>query len=551
MPPKIFRTVCLLLLLGSSVHGNPAPDSLLIEAPLSMGLPDRSLVTWGPVSGYDFLREEVTSRIYFDVTKKGPMGNFGVGDITFEIAGGHSGDRFDGALGAYLKMPWLRAGGEYSHRDKRWVWGLSAQIALARGGLLQRGDELRIEYRPQYGELLLGFTFARPFRRYYMTRPRSDHAKLPDGDIPKAPRQFKGQVLPDELAESLARIEQAIDWMDRLLTPHFETGNDFGQSASGYREFIRQPGRGFHEEDAAYHRELRRAFALIAASDSASPTGAAAADLGEQLATLAEQVIYRDILLPFNRFFGQNKSPHHLGGLATSALASFADSPVITALSPEQQPLVRELFRRVVARIDRVARAARSRWQQPILFWLKQSRLVWLPLNYGLRPEQYDSQAEWDRILADLADQEFSAANTISYLCNEQFHHELKRMILETETYQVLMIHDFRGQYGDGETDRIGWDLIVEGYLTAFQHAVAAIDDGRRRSVPQFHVFFDENYFQANRSRPVMRFLENIYTAGIPALKDTTVTWQVRSALARLREAVAASPILGGLPPAR
>jgi len=513
-----------------------------------MGLPDKALVTWGPVSGYDFEREEITSRLYFDITMKGPMGNFGVGDMTVEVAAGHTGDKFDGAMGFYLKIPWLRAGMEYSSLDGEYTPGFNAQIALARGGLLQHGDELRIDYRPQRKQLLLGFTFARPFRRYRMTRPRSDHAHLPAGKLPRPPKHLEPGQLSADLAESLSSIDHAILWLDRLLTPKFDPGNDFSRSAAQYRQHIAMAGHTFRDEDETYHRELRRAFTLAAGGEPA---------VGDQLAAEAESIIFHEVLVPYNTLLGQNKSPHRLGGFGERALERFHDhlrSHTYFRLLEEsertsRQALVQEVFRRVLTDIDKVTQAARKRWGQPLLFWLKQSRLTWLPLNYGLRPQQYDTQPEWDAIISELAGQDFGAANTVSYLVNEQFHHELIDMIRATETYQVIIIHDFRGRYGDGKTDCIGWDVIVDGYLAAFTRAVEALDRGERDNLPRFLLFFDEIYYHANKSKYMLSFLQNLYDGVPPPLEKEDVAARVTQALTELRETIAGSPGLADLPP--
>ncbi len=537
----------LLILLPTCVQAGAWPDSLNTAPPISMGLPSKTLITWGPISGYDFDRREVTSRLYFDVTMKGPMGNFGVGDMTVEIAAGHSGNQFDGAMGLYVKIPWLRAGVDYSSLDAGYSVGLNAQIALARGGLFKRGDELRIDYRPQRQEVLLGFTFARPFQRYRMTRPRSDHARLPAGKMSPPPGHLQATLLPADLAESLSRIEQAILWMDRLLTPKFHTGDDFAKSAARYRLHIAVEGHTFRDEDERYHRELRSAFTLAADGEPA---------LGDQLAATAESIIFHDVLVPFNNLFGQNKAPHRLAGFGERAETRFRDhlqthsyfQHLNESERSSRQALTQEVFRRVLAGIDKVTLAARKRWGQPLLFWLRQSRMVWLPLNYGLRPEQYDTQPEWDAILAHLTGQDFGSANTVSYLINEQFHHELVDMIRETETYQVMIIHDFRGRYGDGETDMIGWDVIVNGYLSAFTHAVEELDSGERGFLPRFFIFFDENYFHTNKSKYVMSFLQNLYDGVPPDLENEAVATRVAQALAGLRNTIADSPNLADLP---
>ena len=64
-----------------------------------------------------------------------------------------------------------------------------------------------------------------------------------------------------------------------------------------------------------------------------------------------------------------------------------------------QRVLSKEVFRRTVIAIEEAADASRRRWKTTSAFWLQRSQFTWLPLNYGLRPHQYDTQDEWDTVL--------------------------------------------------------------------------------------------------------------------------------------------------------
>jgi hypothetical protein len=181
---------------------------------------------------------------------------------------------------------------------------------------------------------------------------------------------------------------------------------------------------------------------------------------------------------------------------------------------------------------------------------LKESRLVWLPLNYGLRPEERDSREDWQRILTDLSGVPFTRGNTIEYLVNEQFHRALLRTIQATRRHHVTVIHDFRGRDadGDGDDDTIGWEVAIDGYLAALTAAVADLDRGGRDRLPEFHLFLDENYYQVNDSRPLMTFLENPWERDPPRLRDAALAARAEAAVAALRRAVRASAACRALP---
>ena len=536
----------LLVFHAFPVVADPLEDAATDPFPPArplLGQPDRVRINWGPLTGYEFERREHDSRVFGSLTMRGPFGNYGLGDLSWEVAVGHAGEELDAATGLYVKIPWLRAGAEYSLRQKEVLGSLVAEIALRRGGLLQRGDELRIEYRPANRQLLVGFSLPRPLRTYRMTRPIRDHARLPRGRMPAPPRRLESEPLPPGLVEAIERVEAAVMGLDRLLTPRFQTGTNFDRGAERYRDRIRQPGGSFWEQDSAYHRELDRAFALAAGNDAVT---------GHELARIAESVLLESVLVPFNRLFGQNKSPYNLNGYAQDALAAMGahlrEHPHFATLTPvmaeRQQALASEVFRRVLSSVNRVARDARTRWQQYHLFWLYQSRLVWLPLNYGLRPADYDTQNEWNALLGRFLEQDVTEANTVSYLLTEQFHREMVRMVRETDSYQVTIIHDFRGRTETGSTDEIGWDLVIDGYLAAFSQAVRDLDAGARNGLPQFILFLDENYYHVNKARRIITFLESLLEAPVPDLDEPALQSRLQEARDQLRGVVAQSRAL-------
>jgi hypothetical protein len=515
-------------------------ETLIPETPVSMGQPQRVRFNWAALGGYDWERDRATGRLLLDMTGTGRLAAFGIGEQTIEASAGARGSEFEAAFGFHIKIPVISVGAEYTLLDEKVVTVLSASFTPRRGGIFHDGEHLRIDYHPTERELLVGLTFNWPINDYRPTRPLKTYASVPKGKVPEPSRGVTSQERA-QLAEALGRIDHAIAWMDRLLTPRFDTGGDFQRSAQAYREHIRTPGHSFAEEDSTYHAELAAAFTAASGDER----------VGRELALQAESIIFNDVVVPFNNLFGWNKKPHDAAGLAEAALRKFERLLAEQSIGRSESDLHRRammagVMRSVLNSINRVSKAGRDRWRQSHLFWLEDSRLVWLPLNYGLRPDRYDSQEEWDAIMATVTGERFSEANTIRYLLNNAFHLEVKKMIRDTRFYHVMIIHDFQGWRGR-TTDAIGWDVVTDGYIRAFSEAVDAIDAGVRTSLPQFMLFLDENYYDANRARQIITFLENLYEDDDVELKDKDIEEQVRSARSQLKEKINASKTFGAL----
>jgi hypothetical protein len=530
-----------VFLAAGTAYSEPADaDSVVIaEPPLSMGQPQRFRANWGALGGYDFDRGQPTGRVLFDFVNTGRFPAFGFGEQAVEFTGGATGGEFEATAGFHIKIPVIRIGAEYSFLDEKVIPVLSAYFTPRRGGMFRHGEHFRVDYHPFEKEVLFGFTFNWPIHKYQRTRPIEKSTALPRGHIPGSTLDEESE---EELQLILARIDHAVRWMDLLLTPRFETGEGFQKSAARYRDHIRTEGHSFAGEDSTYHAELRAAFKATTGDEATA----------RKLARRAEAIILQEVVVPFNNLFGWNKKPHNVDGLARAALRKFrsllAEEPIFQGEeASRRKTLTVEVMRSVLASINQVSEAARNRWRQSHLFWLEQSRLVWLPLNYGLRPDQYDTQEEWDAVMASVTGESFTSANTIRYLLNNAFHLEVKKLIRDTEFYHVMIIHDFQGRHLDKSTDVIGWDVVADGYIRAFSDAVDAIDSGTRESLPQFMIFIDENFYQANQSRQIMTYLENLYTREKLELTNKDVEKKVLEARSELREKVAQSRTFGEL----
>jgi hypothetical protein len=502
----IYLLLVIVVFAAAVPAGADEETTVFPEAPVSLGQPARYRIGLGLIAGYDYERDEPTSRIFANITPEGYFPHLGIDLLSLEGALGLSDDSFEAALGYYIRAPYLRAGVEYNVQDNRVLPVFVAQYALRRGGLFGRGSEIRIDYRPSEREFMFGININNPFRKYHRTRPVKKWANLPRGNLPDPSMYFE-------------RIRK---------------------NAEEYRAHIRMPGHTFDEEDAAYHRELINAFTMAVGGD---------AMLGDQLASAAESIIFDQIVVPYNRYFGRHKKPQRPAGYVEKSVAAFGQylSSHLGDGESAQRETAREVFRRTVVQINRTAVASRNRWETAYALWVQKGRFVWMPLNYGLRPEQYDTQPEWDSVMEKLTEQEFSDANTVKYLVNEQFHPELKRMILDTETYHVLHIHDFQGRHADDTTDKKGWDMVAQGYMRAFINAIKALDRGERKQLPQFMIFIDQIFYQGNNSRNIITYLEDLYDPGRRAPVDEPIRSHVAEVHRELIETIQGSFSLNGL----
>ena len=525
--------VTVLLLLETSQASAETPCAECCEPGLVVGQPPPWRLALGGLGGYDAERDIPTGRMFLDAECRVAMPQFGLVDGNLEGALDFERGGLGTAIGAYAKLPYIRVGVERDLDAHRFDLLLSLQGSARRGGMFKHGERFRLDYSPTAKRVQLGLMFNTPWTRYRATRPARMTVDLPRGQ-PPAPVAADASRAG---GEELARVEHAIEWLDRLLTPHlapngFHSDDHRQAFQRGLDDLLahqRTAGHGFTGEDSGYHTSLELAFVRAAGGDRT---------LGRELAISAEAVILEEVLVPFNRLFARYRRPDGVGGLMARAQARYdaiLNDPG-RPLDAATRPAASEIFRRVVARIDAVARAGRSRWGG--------TSMAWLPLNYGLRRDQYDSQAELEVVLGRLAGEQFSRNNAIHYVLNDQFYYELRNTIRETRRYHVLWIHDFRGCNSRKDPDKVAWSQAIEGYVDALTTAIEAMDAGERDELPVFMVFLDQHYYEVNRSPRLMSFLENLSTAGPLELDDLELSDRLGGSLARLQSAVRNSPTM-------
>jgi hypothetical protein len=538
--PVLHRTLLTLgivLSVAASSASGEERAPLEREAIRSMGQPQ----TWKPHVGVQFDKDrdgtskdggEILVGVYHDLLN--PMyGAFGiVGEAYFRMIQGRSepGFRLLGAVPVFG----LQAGSEYDARDNEWDFLMSLQVPVRRGGPFGLGGRVRFDWYPgKDGSYNLGYVL--PLGKPWIgkTRPRVDHVRLPGRPAPVP------YVVRADLQEVMDRIRHAADWINRFTTPFFDQdGKTDEEHMSEFLAKVRALKKHIHTVDAlypdghtfereilVYHREIERAFALASGAD---------AEGARRIAQQARDALLDGVILPYNRLLGQRKARDSLIGLGDRAEQAFMEN-VADRVGKGAREGVRYVFRTLVSNADRNRAGSLRVWGD--------SRLVWIPLHYALRPGEHDTQSELDALLERALGVSFTDANDVHYVVNELFQPELARSIGNAEDYHVLWIHDYRGLNTAGQPDRVAYRMTVEAYLRALTERVRRFDATGK--LPVYMVFLDQFFYEVNDGRLWMTLLENPLDHELD-LPEGFEEWEttVRAAQEDLRAAVAGSKLL-------
>jgi len=210
-------------------------------------------------------------------------------------------------------------------------------------------------------------------------------------------------------------------------------------------------------------------------------------------------------------------------------MQAFTEWAETSASVPDDRILAAQyVFRAILDEVE----AARAQSKN----WWGDDRLVWLPLQYGLLPEEHDTQAELDAIIERATGHAFSDANLPAYAMGLQFQWEMAKGIERAEDYHVLWIHDFTGVNAAGEPDLISF-FMTRQYVQELARRVRAYDDVGR--IPTYFVFIDQHYYELKKARRWLDVLEDPLNH-LPELPEG-FEWMVDSlavAQSALREAV-------------
>lgn len=533
--------------LVARAEAQPAALPMRGERTKSMGLPRHWLAHGGGMLGWerrDDQDDDVSGVFFLGAYRDLANPNYGALAVVPEIYL-RADDEGDGGarLMAASRFFGIQGGVDYAVRNSEFDFIMSFTLALRRGGPIGGGSFFRADWFPGRNHSW-DFGFHLPIFQPNAgkTRPRDDSVALPRASRPRSPVYTPGP----ELLDTLEQVRHAADWVARFTTPYFDQD---GKNDEKHREaFLKElraykahanlrdeaypEGHTFPAEIARYHSALARAFALASGGVS-SPDDLSR---GARMAEGAQRILLDVVILPYNRLLGQRKKHdtlyayHEEARVIATRLIEASDH-----ISPQHRPAVMYVFEALYAYMEEIRSATRKRWGD--------SRLVWLPLHWALRPDQVDEQGELDAIIAKAVEEPFTDANSIDYVINEQFHIELSRMIHETEDYHVLWIHDYRGLNAAGDPDEVGYLITTQAYLRALINAVERYETTWK--IPTYIIIIDQFFFEATKGRLWLELLDDPLNHTID-LPNEFAAWETEILRLQdeLRRAVAASPTL-------
>lgn len=429
----------------------------------------------------------------------------GIGGITLEGYGGVRAEEWDYGARAMLSVPILRfgLGADYNIPDGDGDFLLALSFLLRRGGVFGHGTDIRFEWLPGRGNafnVALNVPLWQP--NAGKTRPQQPYVRIKG----PAPKSVVYENTDEHLEGALDNLSDLSLWICRLTTPFIDQNAWSREGAlkkfeSDMREidtFLKSRSPLFPEGATSdlvvrrFHEELDRAFS-IAISGQPLEVGESTAS-GRMIAKKAKEVILEEIILPYNSSLGQFRKEN-----TTEPLAMNARGRIVTWIITEIDNMASEsdrwraagyAFVRLLNMIEANHKYMSDRWED--------SRLVWLPLQYALLPEQHDSQEEIDRLIELSTGEKLTTGNRHWYLINEQFQYEFYRQVQTAEDYHVLWIHDYSGKNDHGDPDLVGFEQ-TKGYIKALIKHVRAYD--RTAKIPVYIIIIDQFFWEPHDGR--------------------------------------------------
>ena len=467
---------------------------------------------------------------------------FSVLGISAEGYMGNLRKEADMGLRGMIEMPALRiAGGvDWNNNENEADFIMRLTFAVRRGGIFGRGTDLRFEWIPGRANsyhLGIGIPIFQPNRG--KTRPKLDHVKLST----TPPPTISNVEIDPTLEDALQNIRESARWINKLTTPYYDyEGADpykaIADSMKALKRHLksRSPnfpeGRNSEAEVRFYHKELDRAFS-IAVLGKPMAIGESIKE-GELISAQAKEIILQWILHPYNRLLGQKKNKDTVLQYAVTARGKMARWLTLSDLVPESRiDAIRYVFQELIGIIEENRAYSAKIWMD--------SRLVWLPLQYALLPEQHDKQGELDEIIQDATGEQFTEGNKIWYIINEEFQYEVARQIHAARDYHILWIHDIAAFDAGGDPDTMTFIQIKDSYFQAMIDRIKEYDDTGK--LPVFMIFLDQFFYQANKTRTWLRLLEKPLTYQLK-LSDKVMEQALVEKLTELRRAIFRSKLL-------
>jgi hypothetical protein len=464
-----------------------------------------------------------------------------VAALQLEGYGGVRGSEVDGGLRALFAIPFIRLGFgvDWSFKDGSVPFLMRLSIPFRRGGVITRGGQVTVDWLPARNSFNVGFNF--PIGQEWAGKTRPGPMSYPVS--PDRPTLESIEYADPALQSVLANVRETSYWVNRLTVPYFDqTGRRRDQAVAAFTDYVREIGvrlaaydpmfGGSHTASAellAYHAEVARAFS-IALSGEDLPLGVTTLG-GDAVAEMARAILLEEVLFPYDRLLGVRKKKDTTDDLAYLAMQVFNEWAEQSAVVPADRiQAVQYVFQTVLDAVEDARAQSKS--------WWGDDRLVWLPLQYGLLPEDHDTQAELDAIIEQATGHTFSDGNRVEYAQGLQFQWELGKGIQRAEDYHVLWIHDYKGVNAQGEPDLISFYMTLN-YVQSLARRVQQYDEVGR--IPTYFIFIDQHYYEIAKARRWMNVLERPL-GELPELEGFEwMTDSLAVAQAELREAVETS----------
>jgi len=464
----------------------------------------------------------------------------GAAGLGLELYVGGRARVFDGGGRAYFTIPALLLGlgvdQSFESGDTDFI--LKLDLPIRRGGIVGAGSLMTVRWLPGRGQTFsVGATF--PFGDHDLgrSRPQRDHVEMDD----REPKRVGAADLGGKdraLSAALDTLRVRARWVARMTQPFVEyTGGNAREAMAPHVASLRAHmaavdalfphGHTLNEEIRVYHETLDRAFSMAESDTNLEP--GESTERGRNISENARRILLDDVLYPYNSLLGQLKKPDTLSGLVAVAQTDFARWLALSAGVDLQR--VQLVFQSLCDLMEENRAELRKRWDD--------SRYVWLPLQYGLTPDECDTQAELDGIIERATQQRFTAGNRINYVINEEFHYEVAHAVRVAEDYLVVWIHDVSGVNHHGKPDAISYEL-ARNFLLALTERVRGYD--RTGKLPSYFIFLDQHYFEENKSRLWLKMLQDPMNEHVK-LSGKFEPWEVELARLQddLRKAVAGS----------
>jgi hypothetical protein len=527
-------SIAAMLLLGSrtAAHAQWDRPPEVGGRTGSLGQPPRLRWQAGLAAGalLDRPTAELAVRAHVGVTTDLFNPVVGLAGIGVEAYAGFRGALADGGGRVLLRVPYLSMGigPDFNLRDQRLDYVVTAHSPIRRGGIIVPGGQVRVDWYPAKGHsVTLGVSIPLADPLAGRGRPIRDYVVVSADFQPPVPYQVSDPAL-DAVLDS---VRTSAEWIRRLIVPFLDQdGRDGGVALQRTQQYVgelraRLAVRSTEHEVRYFHSQLDRAFALAAGSSRA----------GSELSRRAREILLDEVILPYNSLLGRKKRRDTLEDLGTAARGRFSRWVVSSGVVPAgRTDRVLYVFQHLTQMMDEVRRTAAKEWDD--------ARLVWLPLQYALLPEDHDEQGELDALVERATSVRFRDGNRVLYVANLQFHWELLRTIRETQAYHVLWIHDFPAVKADGTLDGASLTQVVDGYLTTLAERVESYD--QTGTLPSFFIFLDQHYYEQGSSRLLMTVLENPLEASSKLRGRVGDVESLERVQERLRTAVRGSRVL-------